>query len=1369
MAVGSSRPCTIVLHDDRVSSSDVLGGLDVLAVGDVAFLSTTDGANILVAAEGRAAGQKEVSLHIRLGASFGFANRTPGSVTIVEDEGQVAATHVDIFFRDQYLSRTDMWLMTKQLENRVVYEDSQIYYLGHVVATVRGIHLHNHSTKFALVHPGRTKTIVRSGSARFTILVQLSKEMLEYCHTGDLMYEKMIEGFLVELFQRWEDERARHLVSVVIFGRYDISNDEDEIVAGDDFYRVLHLDTPSQRWHEVLSSLKLAFNDLDLSQDVTLAAKGNLLEAMHVAAMDFLEAGESLHLATTGTSVIAITAGSGMFEADYPLLRKTTHILLGHSIGVDIVSLAEKPVHPVPIFKYCLDGSHEFSLPHWVDISYWSARQSASRSGVVHKLIEHAIKDISLPAMTANDAGLNGDHFEQFDRKIFASCKRVDDKFKQAALIHPSTSLESNRTMTVGSPPAVKSTKLLPSVPPLKQRPSSSSIATTISLSKQSKSSGSIILSGRKISVGPRGLAPLKSSAITTISETHANHGKEINIVKFAPNETKSGLANQIRASLNRRPSQVSLSSRLTDAEDRATQPIDILREHTAPVEPVPNSLDRVDTLKDGITGTNSGTPKAFDGMASSPHMPSLDPGAEARTPWLTLRNPCNVTNTNMRIASQYRQWQHVFPKAIDTASFKWTSMCTPASLPLYNDLYPSAEDLKRYYKRSTRRIICWSLSGPGKHPDVLLNQLVTLRLIHGFQIVMQRQPADHPRVVMSIGADYHELQCLSELELEIVEYSHDSTKYTNTSYLVDGYARSFSVVPLYDRTSTQAAANFAERELLLDWKAIDQSIDSDQVADSFFRMRFVLLPVDVPRADTRTSEELKDLTDDEKRIDGIQRLTQQWQRHRVFSAEDQSHQMSIVKKKGTKDEVDHNPLAIEYHTRDPSALVNSQDVAVSIPDNNSQSVPLFQESEKYHSSNFDITKLVRQMQEAPPQGVEMRDRRWMARIHLRCFRGDEMTNWLLSAFKDLKTREDAVDIGNELVDRGIFTHVRHKHTFRDGNYFYQIAQSHRSFEYPNAIAGVFNRAVGRSIPPTPSSEARMSPLMRPTRGDADSNGPDSSLLAPMERKQVLLSQSLRYNVDTSKRSQQEEVINVHYDRIHNPDNCYHIHIDWTLTTPMLIREAVAKWAALVEPYGLRLTQLPWSEAIVHSRRHPFEQPIHVKLALEPPDKVPATPHSGSSSLTGRVIEDRRFYHKAILRKLGFVLDNESADSYSSNVEVVVTWGSANFSMTQFVHKSGLVMAQISDNNAWDYLLLPNTLVSEKPLSSRTQPTETVQGILRDVRALAADARVLKKIYEESVKPRIVTPSPFNKAMLAGADFDVPPIQLPPLVINRGL
>lgn len=143
------------------------------------------------------------------------------------------------------------------------------------------------------------------------------------------------------------------------------------------------------------------------------------------------------------------------------------------------------------------------------------------------------------------------------------------------------------------------------------------------------------------------------------------------------------------------------------------------------------------------------------------------------------------------------------------------------------------------------------------------------------------------------------------------------------------------------------------------------------------------------------------------------------------------------------------------------------------------------------------------------------------------------MTNWLLRVFKDLQTREDAVALGNQLMDREIFTHVRGKHEFRDGNYFYQIRAAHRTTDYPDT-AGFFSKPLGRSVPSTPIADQKQSPSGPSLQADSNSCVKDTRTptLAPTDRKrkkEVLLSQKLQYNVDPGGKSSQLEIINLHY------------------------------------------------------------------------------------------------------------------------------------------------------------------------------------------------------------------------------------------------
>ncbi|KAI7564144.1 hypothetical protein KC319_g21297, partial [Hortaea werneckii] len=357
----------------------------------------------------------------------------------------------------------------------------------------------------------------------------------------------------------------------------------------------------------------------------------------------------------------------------------------------------------------------------------------------------------------------------------------------------------------------------------------------------------------------------------------------------------------------------------------------------------------------------------------------------------------------------------------------------------------------------------------------------------------------------------------------------------------------------------------------------------------------------------------------------------------------------------------------IEYQTRDPSTVINAYGPALTGQLTETESIPpLFGESELYHTSTFDVVKLTAQMQEPPPRGVEARDRRWFTRLHFRCFRGDEMVNWLMRVFKDLHSREDAVAIGNELMRRGIFAHVRHKHAFLDGNFFYQVAGTHRTAEYPDN-ASMFSKATLRSIPPTPLVE-RSSPMLRPAQvssplskasnRESESSGKPTPTMVASDKKQLFLSQEMLLNVDTNKKSSQLELVNLHYDRLHNPENCYHIQLEWLTTTPKLIREAIARWASLVEGYGLRLVQVPITEACSLPLEYPLDQPLKVKLALRPPEKnLLATPAFEPYAFAPRAMEDPVAYQKALLRRLDFVLDFEAVASFTTKIDVLYSYG----------------------------------------------------------------------------------------------------------------
>lgn len=82
-----------------------------------------------------------------------------------------------------------------------------------------------------------------------------------------------------------------------------------------------------------------------------------------------------------------------------------------------------------------------------------------------------------------------------------------------------------------------------------------------------------------------------------------------------------------------------------------------------------------------------------------------------------------------------------------------------------------------------------------------------------------------------------------------------------------------------------------------------------------------------------------------------------------------------------------------------------------------------------------EIDALVDQMR--GPDGVEIKDRRYRLRSFTACFVGSEAVTWLTQHQK--ATREEAIRMGQFLIERGIIHHVTDEHTFEDSYFFYRF------------------------------------------------------------------------------------------------------------------------------------------------------------------------------------------------------------------------------------------------------------------------------------------------------------------------------------------
>jgi hypothetical protein len=712
-----------------------------------------------------------------------------------------------------------------------------------------------------------------------------------------------------------------------------------------------------------------------------------------------------------------------------------------------------------------------------------------------------------------------------------------------------------------------------------------------------------------------------------------------------------------------------------------------------------------------------------------------------AIAPWAVLVNPCNPKKNVINPRNQFRRWHHVFPRTLRAGTVKWRSLCSPAAVPLTHEWFPTAEQVATEYNESPYKITQNEddemLETP-RSRESLIRELIAFRLSHGFQIIVgspvaefsgrqertlgsilapDYMSADGDTVFMSVGNSIHQLVCVAGGEVEVKRYNRKPTTALESSAGID------TPFPYRAFIRTAFEPNYHPRDVILrpprkeyNWNFIDTFLAGyhDELSDvlRFWRARFVLIPIEIPTVKRRPLTTLTEDSPEEIRLEGIRKLTQLWQKHRYIPPEER-HFQAVTSKK----QKDPNPLAIAYHTRDPSAILAAGPEATLFSETESDfQTALFSESEKYHTSNIDLKKLADDLQSE--KGIQMLDRRWHWKLHYTCFLGFDLVNWLLSNFKDIETRDEAVELGNELMNKGLFVHVQKRHQFRDGNFFFQMASEYRIPRSDSRTGWFGMRKSDKSVPSTPLPDGqRTSPLTarstksRPSTGDSSSTsdsgqeGEKTPTHMGGPKRKVNLSRVMRYDVDSRKRSYRPEIISLHYDRLHNPDNCYHIRIDWMNVTAKLIEDAIVTWATSVEKYGLKLVEVPIAEAANIIDHHPFRSPYSVKLVVQPPRALSEAAWDSTHFSPQYSKADKFAYHKALLRKLNFVLDMEAASAFPSEIEVTYSWGNPDYTYTQFIHRTGALVAQITDEG--NFLLLANRLAHNRAKdNNRIRPTD---------------------------------------------------------------
>ncbi|ETN42211.1 uncharacterized protein HMPREF1541_04152 [Cyphellophora europaea CBS 101466] len=919
----------------------------------------------------------------------------------------------------------------------------------------------------------------------------------------------------------------------------------------------------------------------------------------------------------------------------------------------------------------------------------------------------------------------------------------------------------------------VQSREALMATHPKLVKTESSPGSDTASIATLSKHrSPEAIRAARNASYALRGLAPpMRAVASTEINvENVQAHMHKTESLKTRPSIANS--AQSIRSlSYHKNISQASGVSRAANANqlspvssrtdsDRPSTPIRISNSaakanvapngeghrHTKSDHSLTTTAREHDDLSDQDAGAASGTEgNGSDSPSDEETWDSFPSSVPKSTlPFIRNVNASNPLKGNPNRESFFGRWQHLYPRKPRAATVKWRSLCTPASVPLTTEDFPSKDELDKDFDQVSYIVSFGETEEIVERPesrDGLLREMLSLRFSHGYQLVVgarmnkfegpglhdasfffnpEAQRHDGQYLFMSMGNTIQKLALLERNRIGVTRYQRKPFQAQETlpkqvSY--NHYVQTILSARYVGRT--MQLEGFAEQ---YPWKEADaflanpsQGPDNEVQRLRFWRARFVLLPVEPPANASRSTAADGEENEEDIHLRGIRALTQIWQKIRYIPPEDRrpaQNRMSSFKPK------DRNPLRINMETLNPSELVATElDKLVAAEEaGDVQTTQLLPEDEQFDRESVKLGKLAAALQ--GERGIEIRNRRWHLRLHYSCFHGEEFTNWLVQNVRDIDTREEAVSFGNELMKEGLFEHVNSRHNFKDGNFFYSIKSEWRAPKQSELKQSwlTASRRSDKSVPPTPLVEQPPSqtPLTTRTRSASSlavalsaQTSPEMTRPVP-ERKRlaVSLSKMIRLDVDTRKRSDRPEIVSLHYDRLHNPENCYHLELSWLNVTSKLVDDAIVSWTTTAERYGLKLVEVPIVEASRVPENEPFRAPYIVKLAQSPPKGPLATSGNGNVYFTATSFtphqslnSDLHFYQKAILKRFNFVLDIEGISEFPDNVEINYSWGRLNYKYTQFIHRSGVILAQITDQGG--ILLLANRLYNSRLASAR--------------------------------------------------------------------
>ncbi|KAK2575080.1 hypothetical protein KPH14_008813 [Odynerus spinipes] len=428
-------------------------------------------------------GRETISVENNVATMFQLRTFADVYMNIVNPE-DVALDSVELTFKDQYMGRSEMWRLKNSLVNTCVYMNKKIEFCGGSIRC-QVYEMWSQGDRVACgVITDDTKVVFRSSTSMVYLFIQMSSEMWDFDIHGDLYFEKAVNGFLADLFQKWKKNGSNHEVTIVLFSRtfYNATSLEEfpnymrECLQHDyrgrfyeDFYRVAVQNERYEDWSNVLVQLRKLFTDyqklvLEYHQrpDVNMpkavnstAAQGNFLEVLNMSLNVFEKHYLDRSFDRTGQLSVVITPGVGVFEVDRELTNVTKQRVIDNGVNSDLVCVGEQPLHAVPLLKFhnkdtSINAPDDYSMPHWINLSFYSTNKKIPYSTFIpriklpQKVSKHSMDNGRLNCKTKL---LQEDPRECLHNSLF-DYDAYDAQVFQLPHVHTSSSLQRVSTRT---------------------------------------------------------------------------------------------------------------------------------------------------------------------------------------------------------------------------------------------------------------------------------------------------------------------------------------------------------------------------------------------------------------------------------------------------------------------------------------------------------------------------------------------------------------------------------------------------------------------------------------------------------------------------------------------------------------------------------------------------------------------------------------------------------------------------------------------------------------------------------------------------------------------------------------------------------